>query len=342
MLTFEEGVEVMSGFLKKHWFFLGIAVMVAMAFSIPALGMFVREYKVLKIAIFLAFLATGMTLDTSDFVRQLREFKVLLAAVFSALFFFPFATYFAANAAFPTQPDFVIGALIIATAPVTVASGTVMTGMAKGNISLSLFICVLCNAVAIFTIPPLLNIFIGVTEPIQLPVWDMMLSLVVTVLIPTVIGQILQPKVKKIMAVHKKKVSIFNQSVVLLIIFNAVAGSTTKLVDAGASIIYVFFFMIVLHNAFLFFNYRLAKFIKLDRPSISAFTIHTSQKTLTVSYLVWAGYLAESYPMALIPCIAYHLTQSICDTILAEKLRQKAESAEEALLAKPVQSNEMV
>jgi sodium/bile acid cotransporter 7 len=332
----------MGSFLKKHWFFVGIAVMVALAFSLPALGMFVREYKVLKIAIFLAFLSTGMTLDTTDFFRQLTEFKVLLAAVFSALFFFPFVTYFAANAAFATQPDFVIGALIIATAPVTVASGTVMTGMAKGNISLSLFICVLCNAVAIFTIPPLLNIFIGVTEPIQLPIWDMMLSLVVTVLIPTVIGQILQPKVKKIIMAHKKKVSIFNQSVVLLIIFNAVAGSTTKLVDAGASIIYVFLFMIVLHNAFLFFNFRLAKFIKLDRPSISAFTIHTSQKTLTVSYLVWAGYLAESYPMALIPCIAYHLTQSICDTILAEKLRQKAERMEKELLVKPVQSNEVV
>lgn len=314
--------------LKKQWFFVGIAVMVILAFMVPALGMFVREYKILKIGIFLAFLVTGMTLDTSDVVRQLKEYKVLFAAVISSLFFFPFVTYFAASAVFNSQPDFIIGAIIIATAPVTIASGTVMTGMAKGNIPLSLFICVLCNLVAIFSIPPLLNIFVSVTEPINLPVMKMMLSLIVTILIPTIIGQLLQPKMRKIVKTHKKKISIFNQSVVLLIIFNAVAGSTTKLVDAGPAIIYVFMFMIVLHNAFLFFNYRLAKFIKLDRPSVSAFTIHTSQKTLTVSYLVWAGYLADSFPMALIPCIAYHLTQSICDTILAEKFRQKAEIAE--------------
>lgn len=321
----------MSGFLKKHWFFVGIAVMVALAFMVPALGMFVREYKILKIGIFLAFLVTGMTLDTSDVIEQLKNFKVLVAAVFSSLFFFPFVTYFAANAVFTSQPDFVIGALIIATAPVTIASGTVMTGMAKGNISLSLFICVLCNVMAIFSIPPLLSIFVSVTEPIELPVWSMMLNLVLTILVPTIIGQLLQPKVQRIIKAHKKKISIFNQSVVLLIIFNAVAGSTTKLVDAGGSIIYAFLFMIVLHNAFLFFNYRLAKFINLDRPSISAFTIHTSQKTLTVSYLVWAGYLADSFPMALIPCIAYHLTQSICDTILAEKFRQSAEKVELAV-----------
>lgn len=318
----------MTNFLKKQWFFVGIAVVVALAFSMPAVGMFVREYKILKIGIFLAFLVTGMSLDTSDVVRQLKEYKVLVAAVFSSLFFFPFAAYLAASVAFPSQPDFIIGAVIIATAPVTVASGTVMTGMARGNISLSLFICVLCNAVAIFTIPPLLNILVSVTEPIELPVFKMMMSLIITVLVPTIIGQILQPRMKSFVVAHKKRISIFNQLVVLLIIFNAVAGSTTKLVSAGSDIILVFLFMIVLHNCFLFLNYRLAKLIKLDRPSVSAFTIHTSQKTLTVSYLVWAGYLADSFPMALIPCIAYHLTQSICDTILAEKFRQKAEAAE--------------
>ena len=328
----------MIDFLKKQWFFVGIAVLVILAFMVPALGMFVRDYKILKIGIFLAFLVTGMTLDTSDVVRQLKEYKVLFAAVISSLFFFPFVTYFAASVVFNSQPDFLIGAIIIATAPVTIASGTVMTGMAKGNIPLSLFICVLCNLVAIFSIPPLLNIFVSVTEPIDLPVMKMMLSLIVTVLIPTIIGQLLQPKMRNIVKTHKKKISIFNQCVVLLIIFNAVAGSTTKLIDAGSAIIYAFGFMIVLHNAFLFFNYRLAKFIKLDRPSVSAFTIHTSQKTLTVSYLVWAGYLADSFPMALIPCIAYHLTQTICDTILAEKFRQKAEIAEHTMANKSAQT----
>jgi solute carrier family 10 (sodium/bile acid cotransporter), member 7 len=318
----------MLAFLKKQWFFVGIAVMVALAFSAPGLGMFVREYKMLQIAIFLTFLITGMTLDTSDVMKQFRNVKVLIAAVFSSLFFFPIVTYFAANVFFTSQTDFIIGAIIIATAPVTIASGTVMTGIARGNISLSLFICVLCNMVAIFTVPPLINLLVSGTEPIELPVLHMMMSLVSTILLPTIIGQALQFKVRQIALAHKKKISIFNQSVVLLIIFNAVAGSTTKLVTTGGSIIYIFLFVILLHNAYLYFNYRLAKCIQLDRASVSAFTIHTSQKTLTVSYLVWSGYLAESFPMALIPCIAYHLTQSICDTILAGKLRQLADREE--------------
>lgn len=315
----------MISFFKKQWFFVGIAGMLVLAFVVPTVGMFVREYNLLKVAIFCAFLVTGMTLNTSSIVGQLKEYKVLSAAVLSALFFFPLVTYFAAHIVFSEYPDFIVGALIIAVAPVTVAAGTVMTDMAKGNVSLSLFICVLCNVVSIFTIPPLLNLLVGMSQPIELPVWDMMLGLIITVLVPTIIGQLCQPFVKVFLVRHKKKVSIFNQCVVLLIIFNAVAGSTTKLVEAGSSIILPFLFMFVLHNAFLFFNYRLARFIKLDRPSVAAFTIHTSQKTLTVSYLVWAGYFANTFPMALIPAIAYHLTQSICDTILAGRMRESAE-----------------
>jgi sodium/bile acid cotransporter 7 len=65
----------------------------------------------------------------------------------------------------------------------------------------------------------------------------------------------------------------------------------------------------------------------LDRPSTTAFTIHTSQKTLTVSYVVWAGYFAQQYPMALIPGIGYHLTQTIMDSILAERFRLAADRA---------------
>jgi len=69
-------------------------------------------------------------------------------------------------------------------------------------------------------------------------------------------------------------------------------------------------------------NYGISKFIRLDRPSITAFTIHTSQKTLTVSYLVWNGYFANQYPLAMIPGIIYHLTQMVMDTFLAEKLKK--------------------
>jgi sodium/bile acid cotransporter 7 len=77
--------------------------------------------------------------------------------------------------------------------------------------------------------------------------------------------------------------------------------------------------MILLHAIILLLNFGLSRLMKLNMASTAAFTIHTSQKTLTVSYIVWAGYFAADLPLALIPPIGYHLTQMIMDTFLAHR-----------------------
>ena len=322
----EQGV---IGYLKKYWFFVGIALVVSVAFALPAVGTFVKSYKILTVVIFLGFLSTGLTLETSAVGKQIKNVRVFAAALASSLFFFPAIAYGLARVTFDAPPDWAIGALIIGAAPVTIASGTVMTAIALGNVPLSLFICVLSNLASILTIPLLLNLFLQFgDEPIVLPVVQMLSGLTVKVLVPTVIGQLLRPFLKDAIAPYKKSLSIFNQLIVLMIVLNAVASSTDRIVQAGAGIAAVFAFMVGLHVLILMMNYGLSRLIRLDRPSTSAFTIHTSQKTLTVSYIVWSGHFAAPYPMALIPAIAYHITQSILDTLVAHRFRERAERAQ--------------
>jgi sodium/bile acid cotransporter 7 len=318
-----------SALLRKHWFFVGMAAMVAVAFGLPDVGRFMKVYHILDVGIFLAFLVTGLTLETASILRQLRNVRVLVAALASSLLAIPILAYVLARLAFPGTPDFVIGALIIGAAPVTIASGTVMTAIALGNVPLSLFICVLGNFASILSIPFLLNLILQMGgTPIELPAGAIFMGLVAKVLVPTVIGQLLRPWLKQIIAPYKKAVSIFNQSVVLLIILNAVSSSAQGIRDVGPAVAGVLLFMAALHALILLLNFGLARLIRLDRPSTAAFTIHTSQKTLTISYLVWAGYFATDYPMALIPGIAYHMTQMIMDTIVAHRFREKAATGE--------------
>ena len=94
---------------------------------------------------------------------------------------------------------------------------------------------------------------------------------------------------------YKPVISVFNQCIVLLIILNAVSSSTDRILQVGATLLLVFSFMIGLHVFILLTNKTLAALIRLDLPSTAAFTIHTSQKTLTISYLVWAGYFAAEF-----------------------------------------------
>ena len=185
---------MLKSMLAKNWFFAGIAVMVLTAFCLPGVGLFVKNYKILNIFIFLGFFLTGLTLDTSYVLEQLKNVRVLLAALISSLFLFPAIAYFLARLFFKAPPDIALGALIIGVAPATIASGTVMTALALGNIPLSLFICVLTNFASILTIPFILTQLLQYSgASIDLPVAGMLYSLVLKVLVPTLIGQILQP-----------------------------------------------------------------------------------------------------------------------------------------------------
>jgi len=314
--------------IKKYWFFIGMACVIGIAFALPDVGRFVRTYKVLNIGIFIAFFLTGLSLETSRFFEQLKNIKVLMAALISSLIFFPLVAYYLGQYVFEDWPDFALGTLIIGVAPVTVASGTVMTAMALGNIPLSLFICVLGNFFSILTIPIMVNLLLQMGDvSIELPALQMLLGLTLKVLIPIVIGQLLRPRLKSKIVPFYKAISIFNQSIVLMIILNAVSSSTHRILEAGPALLLVFLFMVGLHVFILLANKTTAGLIGLDLPSTAAFTIHTSQKTLTISYLVWAGYFATAYPMALIPGIAYHLTQMIADTFVAQWFRNRVDAS---------------
>ncbi|MBW2568514.1 MAG: bile acid:sodium symporter [Deltaproteobacteria bacterium] len=310
--------------LLKYWFFIGIVIVALAAFNFPGIGAKIKEWNLLKIGIFIAFLITGLQLDTKAIVDEIKNIKTLSASLISSLILFPLITFFLAGLLFKSSNDFIVGACIIAVAPVTVASGTVLTGIARGNIPLSLFICISSNFAAIFTIPFSLNLLLQFNQDMNLPVLAMIKSLIIIVLIPIILGQLLRTSIKNYIMPYKKLFSIFSQLIVLLIIFNAISSSTSKIATAGHKIIFIFLFMILLHTIILLLNFGISKIIRLNRASTSAFTIHTSQKTLTVSYIVWAGYFASDFPMAMIPPISYHLTQMIMDTFLAHRFMDLA------------------
>jgi sodium/bile acid cotransporter 7 len=306
--------------LKRYWIFPAIALVVVIATSLGGRGAWVQEYHVITIGIFIAFFVTGLSLDTSYLSLRDLQVKAALAAIGSSLVLIPLISWALAVHLFPLEVT--IGVCIIATAPVSIVSGTVMTGIARGNIPLSIMICLLGNSIGIFTIPFSLQLLVGTAGNLELPVFEMLASLITTVLLPIVLGKLARPALKVLIARYQGSFSVFQQCIVLLIIFNAFAGSGAKIGAAGAVLPALIAFIAGLHSLILLLNYGISRIIHLDKPSTAAFTIHTSQKTLTVSYVVWAGIFAAQYPLALIPGIVYHLTQMVVDTFVAERFKR--------------------
>jgi solute carrier family 10 (sodium/bile acid cotransporter), member 7 len=310
----------MHALFKKYWLFPAILLVVLIASNLGDKGAWVREYHVITIGIFLAFFVTGLSLDTSYLNLRDLPAKAAMAAIVSSLVLIPLLSWALASWIFPLE--FIIGVCIIATAPVSIVSGTVMTAIGRGNIPFSILICLLGNCVGIFTIPFSLQFLVGGAGNLELPVLKMLASLLTTVLVPIILGKLAQPALKACIERYKGTFSVFQQCIVLLIIFNAFAMSGGKIGAAGKMLPGLIAFIVVLHSLILLLNYGICRVIRLDRPSTTAFTIHTSQKTLTVSYLVWAGCFAAQYPLALIPGIIYHLTQMVMDTFVAERFKE--------------------
>ena len=311
----------MISFLKAHWFFVAIGVVLAAATGLQGHTRWVQDFHVLTVGIFLAFLVTGLTLDTSKLSFQSLQLKAAVAAMISSLGVIPLLAWVSSGFFLPAE--FVIGVCIIATAPVSVVSGTVMTALGKGNIPLSVVICVLGNILGIFSMPFSLKWMVEGAGSIHLPVVEMLSNLVATVLLPIVLGAFFQSRLNAYLTRFNKAFSVFQQSIVLLIIFSAFAGAGATIASAGSMLPVLAVFTLALHALILAINYGISRLIRLDWPSRVAFTLHTSQKTLTVSYVVWAGFFAAHFPLAMIPGIMYHLTQMVMDTVVAEQMKNR-------------------
>ena len=175
--------------LQRYWFFIGIGAALAAGLVWPSACITMKRWHVISAGIFVAFFISGLTLETRQVTNVGSNLKALAGALISSLVLFPALAFLLCRLCFADHIDLEVGTLIIAVAPVTVASGTVMTGIAGGNIPLSLFICIISNLIAIFTVPSSLNLLLQFGVGIDLPALEMVKSLFYTAIVPTIAGQ---------------------------------------------------------------------------------------------------------------------------------------------------------
>ena len=105
----------MFKFLKKQWFLIGIAAATLLAFLYPSWGNIFHDYDIFNIGIFLAFLTTGLGLETRNVFRQVKNITAPVAALLSSLILYPVIAWLIAMPVLPHE--FVIGICIIAREP---------------------------------------------------------------------------------------------------------------------------------------------------------------------------------------------------------------------------------
>jgi sodium/bile acid cotransporter 7 len=222
-----------------------------------------------------------------------------------------------------------VGLILSTTVPSTLSSAAVWTRRAGGNDAVAFLVTMITNLSCFIVIPAWLALLVGIRTDIGFGniVW----TLVLYVVVPIVVAQLLRqwPAIGTWSTRHKNALSTLAQIGVLLMVFVGAVECGSRLTAAEAAVTTIDVALLIagvvfVHVALLLLGFVFSRALRFSRDDAIGVAISGSQKTLMVG-----AYLAMAIgPLAILPMVAYHATQLVIDTLVADWLRQRKEVAE--------------
>lgn len=131
----------------------------------------------------------GLTLEAKDFVMVVRRPKAMLAGMLGQLVLLPLLAYALATV-LGLSPLFFIGFMLIACCPGG-SSSNVFSMLAKGDVALSVSLTAISSIVTLFTLPLIMQWVTasqGDAIGVQLPIGNLLMQNIVTMLLPILLG----------------------------------------------------------------------------------------------------------------------------------------------------------
>lgn len=317
----------MRSALKRNWFLIGLAVAVtAGVLGHGQLDWLAQQKWLRSGTVFIVLLVMTLPLKAEAIMRVIRHpFPALLASTINMGLIPPLAWLLS-----PLLPLPIARGLIVAAAtPCTVASAAVWTRKAGGNDAIAIMVTVITN-VSCFAITPAWVWLLAGQADAEIPLGPMIVKLALLVLLPMVLAQVLrfQSRIADFATKKKGKLGIVAQAGILLMVLigsiqtgNHLASGETETPGLG-SLLLMIVLVTLIHLAALAAGWNLGRLTRLGRADQIAVAFGSSQKTLLVGLTV-----AMEVQASILPMILYHVSQLIVDTIIADRMARRGESA---------------
>jgi len=279
------------------------------------------------ICIVAIFFISGLKLKTDALFEALSNYKAWLYGIFSIMGLTCCTSLALIHIPLP-QKEFPLGLAIFFVMPTTISSCIVLTGQAKGNVALALFLSVATNLMSIIMVPLWLTAVLASASDVTLDVVALLVRLVLTVLIPLLAGKLAQliPGVNTAASQHKNALKVASSLFLCLIPWTKVSTAAEPLRTTPAGeILAVLAIGIGVHMVFLVVNTLAARALALKWPEQAAVVLAGSQKTLSVAVAVVDAAPAElgNSGLLLLPCLLSHFAQIVMDALLFSVLRSR-------------------
>lgn len=275
-------------------------------------------------AVFVLFLLHGLRLPRAEVWEGLGNHRLLVPLVlwvFGAMTLAGWGLWHAGGLFLP--PLLAIGFLYMGVLPSTVQSATAYSSLAGGNVASSVIAAALVNILGVFVSAPLYALLAGSHGAVFHG--DQLVKVMIMLLLPFVIGQVLQGFTRKWMTGHKALVTAMDRTSIGIAVYVAFSGAVeqgiwTKVDPLGWA------WVLVGCGLAMVFGYGgawlLGGVVKLPRGDRIAMLFAGGQKSVAMGApLATVLFPVASAGMIILPLVVYHLVQMIVAAPIAARLR---------------------
>jgi len=317
-------------------FLLGLISMIFLAWLWPVAGIQKGIFSLKEVANFgvsLIFFFYGLRLSPEKLKSGLSNWRLHLVVQVSTFLVFPLILLLVIFFFADKHNELLwLGVFYVAALPSTVSSSVVMVSIAKGNIPSAIFNASISSLIGVFITPLWMGLYLS-TSSGSFDLSSVIVKLIIQVLVPVVLGILLHHRFGWFAEKNKKRLRVFDQSIILLIIYTSFCESFASNLFSGFSMVTLFVLGVSMISLFIimFLLIRMiCKMLHFNREDSITAIFCGSKKSLvhgTVMSKVLFQHTA-GVGIIILPLMIYHALQLMAASIIAQSMSRQKDKIE--------------
>lgn len=320
--------------MKIDGFLVSILAVVVVAYFFPGLGSEGSPVPIDMIAtvgITLIFLFYGLKLSPQKIKVGLKNWKLHLLVQSSTFLLFPIIIILFRPFVYTEYGETIwLAFLFLAALPSTVSSSVVMVSIARGNLPAAIFNASISGLVGIVITPLWMGLFLQ-DSMMEFDLGSIYIKLISEILIPIIIGLLLQRYWGHFAVRYMKQLTLFDKSIILLIIYKSFAESFEDNVFSlvqPMDLIYITLASTLLFYLVYFTIGFLSDRLRFDREDRITAQYCGTKKSLVHGTVFSKILFQSSAPLGIIllPLMIFHALQIFIISVMASRFSRQASS----------------
>ncbi|HEY9047162.1 MAG TPA: bile acid:sodium symporter family protein [Ohtaekwangia sp.] len=322
-------------------FVLALLGMIGLAYIWPQGGIAEGAFSLSSLAnygVSLIFFFYGLRLSKKKLKEGLGNWKLHILVQLSTFILFPLLVLPFKGMFSDTSVQVLwLGTFFLASLPSTVSSSVVMVSLAEGNIPAAIFNASISSIIGVFITPIWMGLILSGSSG-DMEMGSIILKLIAQVLLPVVLGILLNPVWGAFADKYKKQLKYFDQTIILVIVYTAFCESFEKKMFSdltGIELLLLGASMLILFFAAYGITTLICRLLKFDRADRVTAVFCGSKKSLVHGTVMSRVLFSQSTMtgMLLLPLMMYHALQLIVVSMIARKMVKNIHTSDKPIAA---------